>query len=288
MSFAGVIDPGANASAAELRLSAVAGVRQTVTRPTEAHSCSPPATAKLFTAARSYTIASSMPGNRRAGRPRRQRWSAARSGKRASAVGAVAHPARPGFRGPVPPALQQQDQWRHAAPLAAPGQPGSFTLITSAIGDGWVTDLSKLRGLTPLADDRDFRDRFLQAKREAKRSFAHWLKATTTKVVNPDTMFDSQVKRLHEYKRQLLNVLHVIVRYNQLRENPALPTPPRTVFFAGKAAPAYQLATGRPKRAPATWSAAAESTALIAVPVQDPSAAVAAAEILTHREHDTG
>jgi glycogen phosphorylase len=127
-------------------------------------------------------------------------------------------------------------RWLHLA------NPALATLITGAIGDGWVTDLSQLRKLTPLAEDHAFRDRFLQAKREAKRSFAHWLKATAAKVVNPDTLFDSQIKRIHEYKRQLLNVLHVIVLYNRLRDNPTLPTPPRTVFFAGKAAPAYQLA----------------------------------------------
>ncbi len=115
-------------------------------------------------------------------------------------------------------------------------------IITDAIGDGWVTDLPQLRKLTPLADDRAFRERFLKAKRDAKLSFAQWLKSASGKVVNPDTLFDSQIKRIHEYKRQLLNVLHVIVLYNRLRENPKLQMPPRTVFFAGKAAPAYQLA----------------------------------------------
>jgi starch phosphorylase len=115
-------------------------------------------------------------------------------------------------------------------------------LLTEALGDRWVTDLSQLRRLAPLAEDASFRERFRRAKREAKARFADWLRASTGQVVDPDTIFDSQVKRIHEYKRQLLNVLHVIVLYNRLRDNPSLGVPPRTFFFAGKAAPAYQLA----------------------------------------------
>ena len=114
--------------------------------------------------------------------------------------------------------------------------------ITGAIGEGWITDLSELRKLKPLADDRGFRDAFRQAKREAKAAFAGWLKATSGQIVDPDTIFDSQVKRIHEYKRQLLNALRVVVLYNRLRQNPGLAMTPRTFFFAGKAAPAYHLA----------------------------------------------
>src|SRR5207344_413189 len=77
---------------------------------------------------------------------------------------------------------------------------------------------------------------------EAKVKFADWLKQVNGQVVDPDTLFDCQVKRIHEYKRQLLNALRVVVMYNRLRENPKLDLPPRTFFFAGKAAPAYQLA----------------------------------------------
>src|SRR5437764_8715255 len=94
----------------------------------------------------------------------------------------------------------------------------------------------------PLADDAAFRTRFRKAKQAAKERFATWLKATGGQVVDPQSIFDSQIKRIHEYKRQLLNVLHVIVLYNRLRANPALKAPPRTFFFAGKAAPAYHLA----------------------------------------------
>ena len=72
--------------------------------------------------------------------------------------------------------------------------------------------------------------------------FADWLKATSGQIVDPDTIFDSQIKRIHEYKRQLLNALRIIVVYNRLRENPDLDMVPRTFFFAGKAAPAYRLA----------------------------------------------
>jgi starch phosphorylase len=120
--------------------------------------------------------------------------------------------------------------------------PDLSKLITEVIGDGWVTDLGQLRGLLPLADDAEFRGRFRQAKQAAKQSFVAWLKATTGQQIDPNTIFDSQVKRIHEYKRQLLNILHVVVLYNRLRANPQLAIPPRTFFFSGKAAPAYHLA----------------------------------------------
>ncbi len=114
--------------------------------------------------------------------------------------------------------------------------------ITEAIGDRWIVDLSQLRKLKPLASDTNFQESFLRSAREAKAQFADWLKAATGQLVDPDTIFDCQVKRIHEYKRQLLNALRVIVLYNRLRENPKLELPPRTFLFAGKAAPAYQLA----------------------------------------------
>jgi starch phosphorylase len=120
--------------------------------------------------------------------------------------------------------------------------PGLSALITEAVGDGWVTDLGRLSGLAALADDTAFRENFRKVKRLAKGRFADWLKAETGIVVDPDTVFDSQIKRIHEYKRQLLNVLHIIVLYNRLRSAPARDLPPRTFFFSGKAAPAYRLA----------------------------------------------
>ena len=115
-------------------------------------------------------------------------------------------------------------------------------VITEAIGDGWITDLSQLSRLKPVADDASFRSAFLKAQNECKAQFVNWLKATLNLTVDPLTIFDSQVKRIHEYKRQLLNALRIIVIYNRLRENPGLEVPPRTFFFAGKAAPAYRFA----------------------------------------------
>ena len=120
--------------------------------------------------------------------------------------------------------------------------PALSQTITDAIGDGWMTDLSQLKKLKPLADDQALRYAFLKAKREAKSQFADWLKRTTGETVDPDSIFDAQIKRIHEYKRQLLNAVRVVVLYNRLRENPKLDMAPRTFFFSGKAAPAYQLA----------------------------------------------
>ena len=114
--------------------------------------------------------------------------------------------------------------------------------ISEAIGDGWITDLRQLTRLKPLAGDRRFRETFLKAKREAKWRFAEWLRGSSGQMVDPDTIFDCQVKRLHEYKRQMLMALRIVVLYNRLRENPQLEMHPRTFFFSGKAAPAYHLA----------------------------------------------
>src|SRR6185503_2918647 len=114
--------------------------------------------------------------------------------------------------------------------------------ITEAIGDRWIVDLNELRRLKPLATDSSFQESFLRAAREAKVKFADWLKITTGQAVDPDAIFDCQIKRIHEYKRQLLNALRVVVLYNRLRQNPKLDLPARTFFFAGKAAPAYHLA----------------------------------------------
>jgi len=114
--------------------------------------------------------------------------------------------------------------------------------ISDALGDGWVTDLSQLTKLKPLADDKGFRDAFHKAVRETKSHFADWLKSASGQAVDTQTIFDCQIKRIHEYKRQLLNALRIIVLYNRLREKPGLETPARTFFFAGKAAPAYHLA----------------------------------------------
>jgi starch phosphorylase len=115
-------------------------------------------------------------------------------------------------------------------------------VITTAIGDGWITDLSFLRRLAPMAGDKTLQRAFLEAKRQGKMRFSDWLAKSSGQRVDPDTIFDSQIKRIHEYKRQLLNVLRIIVLYNRVRESPALAIQPRTFFFGGKAAPAYHLA----------------------------------------------
>jgi len=120
--------------------------------------------------------------------------------------------------------------------------PSLSRVITKAIGDDWITDLSQLRKLKPLAGDPGLHLAFRKAKREAKVQFADWLKSTSGVSVDPDTIFDSQIKRIHEYKRQLLNALRIVVVYNRLRQNPNLDIAPRTLFFSGKAAPAYHLA----------------------------------------------
>jgi starch phosphorylase len=120
--------------------------------------------------------------------------------------------------------------------------PALADLITDAIGDSWITDLRELTRLRLLAEDEGFRDLFRGAKRDAKVHCTNWLRATLDVTVDPDSMFDSQIKRVHEYKRQLLNALRIVALYNRLRENPSLEMAPRTFLFAGKAAPAYRLA----------------------------------------------
>jgi starch phosphorylase len=120
--------------------------------------------------------------------------------------------------------------------------PGVARAITAAIGEGWITDLSQLSKLRSLAGDHGFREAFRASKLEAKTQFADWLKSTSGQSVDPNTIFDCQIKRIHEYKRQLLNALRIVVIYNRLRENPETKMMPRTFIFAGKAAPAYHLA----------------------------------------------
>jgi len=115
-------------------------------------------------------------------------------------------------------------------------------LITDAIGDEWIKDLSELTKLKAFTADSSFLESFLKAKRNAKEQFCDWLCWSTGQTLDPDSIFDSQIKRIHEYKRQLLNALRVVVLYNRLRQDPGLDVHPRTFFFAGKAAPAYRLA----------------------------------------------
>jgi len=115
-------------------------------------------------------------------------------------------------------------------------------LITEAIGDRWITDLEELRKLEKFADDRAFRESFRAAKHYNKQALARLIGDTLGIGVSPDSLFDVQVKRMHEYKRQLLLVLFMIVLYNRLKSNPALNVVPRTFIIGGKAAPAYAMA----------------------------------------------
>ena len=117
--------------------------------------------------------------------------------------------------------------------------PSLAAVITEAIGDGWITDLGQLEKLKPLAEDTSFCAAVCKAKRDAKTRFLRWLDMPG---IDPDSIFDTQIKRIHEYKRQLLNALHIVVLYNRLRDNPQLDMPPRTFFFGGKAAPSYAFA----------------------------------------------
>jgi starch phosphorylase len=119
---------------------------------------------------------------------------------------------------------------------------GLSKTITEAIGDSWIKDLTQLEHLTSMADDPGFQEAVLKAKREAKSQFAIWLGRTTGLRLDPDSIFDSQIKRIHEYKRQMLNALRIIVLYNRLRENPQMDMRPRVFFFSGKAAAAYHVA----------------------------------------------
>jgi glycogen phosphorylase len=120
--------------------------------------------------------------------------------------------------------------------------PPLANLITDAIGSAWITDLAQLARLKPLADDAAFLDKFMQVKHESKRLCAQWIKMKFGFSVDPETIFDCHIKRIHEYKRQLLNALRIVVLYNRLRKDPRALRAPRTFFFAGKAAAAYFIA----------------------------------------------
>ncbi len=115
-------------------------------------------------------------------------------------------------------------------------------IITAKIGDGWITDLQQLRQLEAFADEPEFQQSWRSVKRLKKEQLANWLKQNGGVSIDPESLFDVQIKRIHEYKRQLLNILHVIFIYNQMLEHPELPFVPRTFLFGGKAAPGYYMA----------------------------------------------
>ncbi|HSN72617.1 MAG TPA: glycogen/starch/alpha-glucan phosphorylase, partial [Steroidobacteraceae bacterium] len=122
--------------------------------------------------------------------------------------------------------------------------PGLSALLTEHLGSSWENDLEELEHLKSAVEEPAFRERFRAIKRDNKRRLAQTIEQLVGVTVDVDSMFDVQVKRIHEYKRQLLNLLYVIVRYNRILENPAADVVPRTVVIAGKAAPGYVMAKG--------------------------------------------
>jgi glycogen phosphorylase len=115
-------------------------------------------------------------------------------------------------------------------------------LISEHIGTDWIKDLSRLKSLEPLTENADFRARWREIKQHNKRTFAALALERTGVVIDPNSMFDVLVKRIHEYKRQHLQVLHIVSLYHRIKSNPAIDIPPRTFIFGGKAAPGYHLA----------------------------------------------
>ena len=120
--------------------------------------------------------------------------------------------------------------------------PGLRELLDDTIGEGWLRDLNRLRGLEAFVDDPAFRGQWRAVKRANKARLAEYVRSTAGAELNPDWLFDIQVKRIHEYKRQHLNVLHIITLYHRLKQNPGLQVPPRAFIFGGKAAPGYFMA----------------------------------------------
>lgn len=122
------------------------------------------------------------------------------------------------------------------------GNPELAAWVTSKIGDGWITDLSQMEKLVPLADSVSAQNEFMQIKFNNKLRLAEYIKKHNNIEVDPNSIFDVQVKRLHEYKRQLLNILHVMYLYNQLKANPDMEFVPRTFIFGAKASAGYRRA----------------------------------------------
>jgi glycogen phosphorylase len=120
--------------------------------------------------------------------------------------------------------------------------PGARELLDDTIGDGWLSDLYKLRGLEAFADDTAFGGRWRTVKQANKARLADYVRSTAGVELDPDWLFDIQVKRIHEYKRQHLNVLNIVTQYHRLKQNPLLEMPPRAFIFGGKAAPGYFMA----------------------------------------------
>jgi starch phosphorylase len=126
--------------------------------------------------------------------------------------------------------------------FVALANPGLRELITEALGERWLVDLEELRGLERFADDGAFRERWRAVKLANKQRLAAWVRAQTGVAIEPEWLFDVQVKRIHEYKRQHLNALHLVSLYRRLKHEPGFAPPPRVFLFGGKAAPGYFMA----------------------------------------------
>ncbi len=126
--------------------------------------------------------------------------------------------------------------------FVALANPGLRTLLDERLGEGWLTHLDRLRELAPLADDAELQSRWRAVKRENKSRLADYVSAHAGVDLNPDWLFDVQVKRIHEYKRQHLNALHIATLYHRIKSDPQLEIPPRAYIFGGKAAPGYTMA----------------------------------------------
>ncbi len=126
--------------------------------------------------------------------------------------------------------------------FVALANPGLAQLLDETVGDGWVTDLARVRGLESHVDDPAFKEQWRRIRRSSKEALARRIRSRTGVVVDPDALFDIHVKRIHEYKRQHLNALHIITLYQRLRRNPQLDIAPRCFVFGGKAAPGYHMA----------------------------------------------
>jgi starch phosphorylase len=124
----------------------------------------------------------------------------------------------------------------------AVSSPEQSALMTSRIGDGWIRDLDQLKNLESYAEDSAFRADWQRVQYDVKVRLAKYIADKTGIIVDPSSMFDAQVKRIHEYKRQHLNVLYILTLYNRLKKNPALQVSHRTFLFGGKAAPGYFMA----------------------------------------------
>ncbi len=119
------------------------------------------------------------------------------------------------------------------------GNPKLAAWVSEKIGEGWITDLSEIKKLLPLTEDKEALKEFMEIKRENKLRLAAYIKEHNGVEINPDSIFDVQVKRLHEYKRQFLNILHVIYQYQQIKENPSMEFYPKTYIFGAKASAGY-------------------------------------------------